>query len=307
MTASGQAVEPRVSIVLLTYNRQDEVCATLARLKELSTATGPPPIIVVDNASTDGTAQRIADEYPEVQLIVSQTNLGAAGRNLGVQYVRTPYVAFSDDDTAWAPTALDTATEILDAHPLIAVLNAQILVGNEARIDPACDVMAASPLAEVDDVGPELIGFMAGACVMRTASFRDAGGYWPPLFIGGEETLLALDILERGQCIVYAPSVVTHHWPSSLRDNVRRRRLMTRNSIWTAWLRLPLPMAIRCSIEEFKNTPSLSSRLQLLADVLKGAVVIWRDRRCVNASVCARVERVSRSRTAGLKGPVHSL
>lgn len=307
MTASDQPVTPRVSIVLLTYNRQDEVCATLARLKRLSTAAGPPPVIAVDNASTDGTAQRIADEYPDVELIVSQTNLGAAGRNLGVQCVRTPYVAFSDDDTAWSPTALDTAAGILDAHPHIAVLNAQILVGNEARIDPACDVMAASPLAEVDDVGPELIGFMAGACVMRTASFRDAGGYWPPLFIGGEETLLALDILERGQHIVYAPSVVTHHWPSSLRDNDRRRRLMARNSIWTAWLRLPVPMALRSSIEEFKNTPTLLARLQLSSDVLSGAVAVWRHRRCVSDSVCARVERVSRSRAAGLKGTVPSL
>lgn len=307
MIAAGQALAPRVSIVLLTYNRRDEVCATLERLKALSTAAGPPPIIVVDNASTDGTAQRIAEEYPDVELVVAHANLGAAGRNLGVERVRTPYVAFSDDDTAWSPTALDTASEILDQHPPIAVLNAQILVGHEARIDPACDIMAASPLTEVDGVGPELVGFMAGACVMRTASFRDAGGYWPRLFIGGEETLLALDILEKGQHIVYAPSVVTHHWPSSLRDSCRRRRLLARNRIWTAWLRLPVPMAVHCSIEEFKSAPTLAARTQLLADVLSGAVMILRHRRCVSASVCARVERVSRSRTVGLKGPVHSL
>lgn len=232
MIASDRHTCARVSIVVLTHNRQDEVCAALGRLTRLSTSCGRPPIVVVDNASTDETVRRVAHQYPHVELIVAADNLGAAGRNLGVQAVRTPYVAFSDDDTAWAPTALQTAVEILDAHPSIAVLNAQILVGDANRVDPACDAMAASPLAAVETVGPELIGFMAGACVMRTESFRQAGGYWPPLFIGGEEALLALDIMDQGLRIVYAPSVVTHHWPSLRRDVVRRRDLTARG----AWM-----------------------------------------------------------------------
>lgn len=296
----------RVSIVVLTYNREEEVCATLARLTALSTPWGHPPIIVVDNASTDATAQRIAAEYPEVELVVAPGNVGAAGRNLGVQRVRTPYVAFSDDDTAWAPTALETAIEILDAHPSIAVLNAQILVGTQNQVDPACDDMAASPLPVIEGVGPELIGFMAGACVMRAASFRDAGGYWPPLFIGGEEALLALDILQTGQRIVYAPSVVTHHWPSSLRDTARRRHLIARNAIWTAWLRLPVRMAVCRSVQIVEQASTRQAQAQLLGSVVRRTWLIWRQRRCVSTPVYEKVERVLRSHTTRLKGSVLS-
>src|SRR5690606_24890707 len=86
------------------------------------------------------------------------------------------------------------------------------------------------------------------------------GGYWPPLLIGGEESLLALDALERGWRIVYAPAVCTRHWPSSARDATLRRRLLARNAIWTAWLRLPAAMAWRATLREFRLQPTARQR-----------------------------------------------
>lgn len=292
MSTQYAAQAPCISIVVLTYNRREEVCATLRRLLAVSTALGGLPIVVVDNASTDGTAQRIAHEFPQVELVRAVANVGAAGRNLGVQHVHTPYVAFSDDDTSWSRTALEAAAGILDEHPDIAVINAHVLVGQQARDDPACQVMATSPLPSVKGVGPQLIGFMAGACVVRTSSFRQAGGYWAPLFIGGEETLLAWDILEQGGRIVYAPAVVTHHWPSSKRDAVQRRNLIARNDIWTAWLRLPVGMALRRSADVFRNAPTPRAKCRLLMDSLRGASTIRRYRRPLNALVCQKIEQV---------------
>ena len=305
MTATIDTTVPRVSIVVLTHNRKEEVCATLRRLTALSAYPDDLPIIVVDNASTDGTAQRMADEFPQIEVVSALSNLGAAGRNLGVQRVSTDYVAFSDDDTAWSPVALERAADILDAHPDIAVLNAHILVGPQARDDPACEAMAASPLNTIEGVGPQLVGFMAGASVMRTASFRQAGGYWSPLFIGGEETLLALDILELGGHIVYAPAVVTHHWPSPNRDVALRRSLIARNEIWTAWLRFPVGMALRRSVEVFKNVRPLRAKGQLLVDVLRGLSLIRRYRRPMSASVRQKVEQVSPPHRPRLSATVH--
>lgn len=284
--------EGRLSIVLLTYNRQQEVCETLARLTSLWSVEGHFPIIVVDNASTDDTTERIQTAFPNVVVLRAPTNLGAAGRNLGVARVRTPYVAFCDDDTAWMPMALSTAAHILDAHPEISVLNARILVGPQARPDAACDAMAASPLRTIEGIGPELTGFMAGACVMRTAAFREAGGYWPPFFIGGEEALLALDILEKGGRIVYAPNLVTRHWPSSLRNAAQRRGLTARNDIWTAWLRYPVRMALRRSAQVMSTVPTKKGKLRLLRDALRGTTLIWRHRQCLSPPVCTRVELV---------------
>ncbi|MBO9353802.1 glycosyltransferase [Bordetella petrii] len=286
----------RVSIVVLTYNRRLELLRTLRRLARLPDTY---PVIVVDNGSTDGSAEAVRREFPQAELVRAPANLGAAGRNLGVRAARTEYVAFCDDDTCWEPGALETAVGILDAAPEIGVLTARVLVGAEGVLDPACAAMQESPLPEQPGVGPRLMGFMAGACVMRTAVFRDAGGYWPPLLIGGEEALLALDVLERGWRIVYAPAVCTRHWPSSARDTALRRRLLARNAVWTAWLRLPAAMAWHATAREFRSQRSARERMRLARDVSHGLAAVLARRHVVSPQVqellaCTERQRSSR-------------
>lgn len=74
-------------------------------------------------------------------------NEGARARTLGAAHAGTPFVAFAEDDSWWAPGDLARAVKIMQAHPRLALLNARILVGPEERLDTVCDVMAASPLA----------------------------------------------------------------------------------------------------------------------------------------------------------------
>src|SRR3546814_6010343 len=76
--------------------------------------------------------------------------------------------------------------------------------------DPLAISMMHSPLADDYLHGPQLLDFMADACVMRTRTFYDVGGYWPPLFAGGEDRLMALDLADRGWRIIYARDVVIH-------------------------------------------------------------------------------------------------
>lgn len=272
----------RVSIIVLTFNRRAELQRTLERLCALP---GRHPVIVVDNGSRDGSGQMLRRRFPQVELIGAGRNLGAAGRNLGVARAATPYVAFCDDDTCWQPGALEQAEQILDAHPDIGVLNARILVGDEERPDPACERMARSPLPGCAGVGPGLLGFMAGACVMRTQAFRQAGGYWNAFFIGGEETLLALDLAAAGWRMVYAPRLTTRHWPSPARDDALRRRLLARNAVWTAWMRLPAMQAWRTTRDQIVALPGLAARAGLLAEVLRGAPKVLTRRKVISAEV----------------------
>ena len=286
----------RVSIVVLTYNRWPELRGTLERLH---TQCHGYPVIVVDNGSTDGTAEHLRQAFPDVIAVRASKNLGAAGRNLGVAQVMTPYVAFCDDDTCWAPGALDRAADLLDANADIAVLNARIVVGPDARPDPACARMAHSPLPSVGGVGRELIGFMAGANVMRTRAFMDAGGYWEPFFIGGEETLLGLDIMADGGRIVYAPELETRHWPSQARDAPLRRRMLARNALWTAWLRLPLGMAARRSIAVLRDMSGWGARLRACRDAMGGWDLIRQHRRKLDPATCAKLNTVWQAEAAG--------
>jgi GT2 family glycosyltransferase len=106
--------------------------------------------------------------------------------------------------------------------------------------------MAHSPLpAEPGMPGPPLLGFLAGASVVRRAAFLEAGGFEPRFFLGGEEELLAADLAARGWWLCYVPELLVCHYPSPVRDGTGRRRLLTRNALWFAWLRRPLVSAVR--------------------------------------------------------------
>lgn len=234
-----------VTVVVLTHNRVEQVLETLEKLLALPDC---PNVVLVDNASTDGTTQRVSQHYPSVRVVASKTNLGAAGRNLGVACVATEYVAFCDDDMWWQANSLSRAVSILDGSPQVAVLGARVVVGEDEALDSTCALMKASPLGARGLPGPALIGFLAGASVFRTDVFRRVGGYEPKLFIGGEEELVALDVLASGLAIVYADDLVVHHHPSTLRDSALRRRLLARNAAWIAWLRLPIGEAWRATL-----------------------------------------------------------
>ncbi|WP_062087228.1 glycosyltransferase family 2 protein [Caballeronia udeis] len=232
---SAAKAPTKISVVVLTYNRSEQVLDTLARLNALPDRFH---LIVVDNGSTDGTPEHIAAHFPEVTLVSAQKNLGAAGRNFGVASASTEYVAFCDDDMWWHPGSLSRAVELLDSAPRVGVLSARVLVDEAGETDATCRLMARSPLDATGLPGPSLIGYIAGSCVFRTSLYRQIGGYEPRFFIGGEETLVALDVLANGFTIVYAEELIVHHHPSPLRDSALRRRMLARNAAWVAWMRL---------------------------------------------------------------------
>jgi GT2 family glycosyltransferase len=233
----------RVAVVIATRNRGPELLGTLTRLRALHEQ---PPIVVVDNGSTDGTAELVRAHHPDVQVVGLRRNRGAAARTIGARLVDSPYVAFSDDDSWWAPDALARAVQLLDRHPRLAVLAARVLVGPEERLDPVCDQMAHSPLPAADDLpGPPVLGFIACGAVLRRAAFLEVGGFDARLGVGGEEELLSVDLAARGWGLAYVDEVVAHHYPSPSRDPADRRRLLVRNALWSAWLRRPLGGAAR--------------------------------------------------------------
>ena len=214
-------LETRVTAVMITHNRRNEMLRSLDKLWSLPEEV---PIILVDNGSSDGSAEAVARWLPKVKIIRSEVNIGAAARNLGVEQAATPYVALCDDDTWWAPGCLLRAADLLDAYSRVAVLSARLLNGPEEVEDPICQVMRDSPLRRDEPLpGKPLLGFLAGASVVRRDAFLEAGGFDPRLFIGGEEELLTLDLAVRGWMLCYIPELIVHHYPSPRRDAPRRR------------------------------------------------------------------------------------
>jgi GT2 family glycosyltransferase len=289
-----------ISLVILTHNRAKEVLRSV----ELALALPErPQVIVVDNASVDGTSRKLKEQFPQVKLVRVPFNIGAAARNLGVECAETPYVAFSDDDTAWAAGSLRTACDLLDFYPRLAVLTARVLVGAEGVEDPVSTLMANSPLPSRGLPGPALLGFLAGASVFRRKAFMEAGGYEPRFFLGGEETLLAYDLAAAGWSMVYHEGLTVYHYPSATRDARARARLLARNALWAAWLRRPLPVALRKTAQALLDRNSVRAVL----DALAGAGWVLRERQVMPKQVdelCRLIEQQAlRQRFAAVPRP----
>jgi GT2 family glycosyltransferase len=273
----------RVAVVMITHNRCDE---TLRSLEHLTHLPERPSIFVVDNGSDDGTTAAVARSFPQVAVLDAGGNLGAAGRTLGVRHVKAPYVALCDDDTWWEPGSLGRAADLFDAHPRLGVLTARVLVGPEAREDSACAALERSPLPAAPGMpGRPLLGFLAGASVVRRSAFLEAGGFSENAFIGGEEELLAVDLATLGWWLYYIPELVVHHYPSPRRDVPSRRACLVRNALWFAWLRRPLGSALRRTFRTAWAAPSDAAARRGFAAALAGLPWVLRQRRVVPPEV----------------------
>src|SRR5215212_10858193 len=137
-TGMGDA---RVAVVIASRNRREVLLRTLSRLSALPER---PRIVLVDNASTDGSADMA--EAIGVDVIRMERNIGGAVRNFGIEAGDAPYVALCDDDSWWRPGALRRAADLFDRHSRLAAINGHVLVGAYERVDPSCEEMARSVL-----------------------------------------------------------------------------------------------------------------------------------------------------------------
>src|SRR3954471_7270213 len=213
MTSAEHRIDaPRVGVAIATRERHDDLAGALERLRALPER---PPVVVADNRSRDGTPARIRARFPEVAVLELGENRGAGARNAAVEALATPYVAFSDDDSWWAPGALAHAAALFDAHPRLGLLAARILVGPDEQLDPVCAPMERSPLAAGDGApGRPVLGFVCCGAIVRRAAYLGVGGFDSRYGIGGEERPLATDLAAAGWELRYVPDVVAHHHPA---------------------------------------------------------------------------------------------
>ncbi|SFL10158.1 glycosyltransferase family 2 protein [Geodermatophilus ruber] len=251
-----------VTVVVMSRNRREDLLRTLPRHEA--------PAVLVDNGSTDGTVDAVRAALPGVTVLPQARNLGSYARTVGVEHAGTPFVAFADDDSWWAPGALARGAALMRAHPRLAVLNARILVGREERLDPVCAEMAASPLGTPPDLpGPSLLGFVACGAMVRTGAFLAAGGFDPVVRFPGEEERLALDLAAAGWGMAYVDEVTVHHHPSSRRHAPdQRQTAIWRSRLLTALMRRPAPDVGRLVLQALRGgAPTRRALLRALPDV----------------------------------------
>jgi GT2 family glycosyltransferase len=277
------------AVVVATHNRRGVLQNTLQHLYDLPER---PRVLLVDNASTDGTDSIWKPFANRVTFLKLRRNVGAAARTIGAREAGTPFIAFCDDDCYWEPGCLQRAVARFERYANVALLNARVLVGNDDKTDPACEAMRTTG-TDRSLPGVPIVYFMAGACVMRTSAFLDVGGYHLRYFIGAEESLLALDLAARGWMLWYCDDLVIHHRPSSInRDADARRRLVLRNRLWTVMLRRSFLSATRAFATYARIATVDRTARAALTEALAGLPWVLRERRAIPRDLERRVSQL---------------
>jgi N-acetylglucosaminyl-diphospho-decaprenol L-rhamnosyltransferase len=118
--------EPLVSVVVVTHNNRDLIDPCLRAIGS-SVGDRAVEVIVVDNASTDGTRELIEDGTRDVELIALQENVGfAQGVNRAIATARGRYLALVNSDAFPDPGCLQELVEFLEAHPRVGIVGAKL-------------------------------------------------------------------------------------------------------------------------------------------------------------------------------------
>ncbi|HEX6352486.1 glycosyltransferase family 2 protein [Actinophytocola sp.] len=226
----------RSTIVVVTWRGKGHVSACL---DAVAAQTRPHRLLVVDNASDDGTAEVLARHPSAPPVLRLPANAGYAGA-LAAVTVDTEFTAWLNDDAEPAPDWLARLEDALDQRKDAAAATSRMIGTDGAVISVGVGLTADGH--GVDLVSPDLppFGFCGGAALLRTAALREAGGVPARFFCYYEDTDTAWRLRLAGHTIVSVPdAVVTHRHGASSRPGSRQFHL------WNE--RNRLAMLIRCA------------------------------------------------------------
>jgi GT2 family glycosyltransferase len=216
---------PCTTAVVSTWNKREDLRENLNALRAQTLPFAA--IVVVDNASTDGTAEMVASEFPEVRLIVMPHSAYGACEtfNIGFASSRTELTAILDDDIVMSPDWLEKSTlRMVKEPPTTAIVSTQV-------IEPGMpESYKSSPLVNEERY---MSTFRGCASLARTGALREAGFYDERLFIYGNERDLTCRLLNRGYRVLQYPQAsVLHKTPFGIKMGKRSLYYHARN----AWL-----------------------------------------------------------------------
>ena len=241
------AAAPDVSVVIVTWNTRDLLLQALHSLYAETTSV-TFEVVVVDNASEDGTSAAVNRLYPNVRLIELPTNSGfTGGNNIGFDVARGRHVLLLNSDTVVLPTTVEPLVRFLDEHPRAGTAGARHLNADGSLQRSMDDVPKLLPDAlyytelyrvpairrwlsqrcawwSDHDVEREA-GWVNGACMMvRRDVITEIGGLDERLFIYGEELDWCYRMKEVGWTVHFVPTAEVIHLGGQAMDSAADRR-----------------------------------------------------------------------------------
>lgn len=228
---------PRVSVAIVTFNSREHVLACLAALER--EAGVAHEVVLVDNASADGTLAAVRQAHPGVRVLANERNLGfAAANNRALAEARAPLVLLLNPDCELQPGALAALAAVLEARPELAAVSPltrngdgtpqvsfgpDLTLGNEWRQRRLVNgVRARDPRSLA--AAEALIGreqqpdWLSASCLLaRVAALRGVGGFDEGYFLYEEDADLCLRLRRASWRLLHFPgATVVHHLGSSM-------------------------------------------------------------------------------------------
>lgn len=240
---------PDLSLVILSYNTEALLRECLDSVFACTRGCSFE-VIVVDNASRDGSVAMLRRDYPQVRLVESPDNLGfGGGNNLGVEHAAGEYIVFLNSD---AVLRYDTCLELVDclrARPDVACVGPRV-VGSDGLPQMQAWGHLPSPwrllmqaiggarlrlpaFEGVDGVrrgsGEWTVGWLSGVCIaVRREQFRAVGGFDRRFFMYAEDVALCGRLRRFGRSLLLDRADVLHYGGGSSGNRASR----VRNAVW---------------------------------------------------------------------------
>lgn len=248
-----------VSVVILNWNGRDYIrnCLDKVLLQDFPRME----IIVVDNASTDGSAEIVRRRYPDVELIENTDNFGfGGGNNIGIGRAQGDYVLILNNDAELDAGCVRAMVEALNRHPDSGSCSSKIYFKNSPHIVDAAGI-AVYPdglstgrgrfeEGERYEKEEEVFGASGCCALFRRETLEDvkvADEYYDADFFAyADDTDLGWRARLRGWGCIYAPQAITYHLHSagSGSHSTAKAFLVERNRIWLQLKNFPLSLIL---------------------------------------------------------------
>jgi GT2 family glycosyltransferase len=251
--APGEDATPTVSAIIITRNRKEALAHVLDRLHEQPVGE----ILVVDNGSSDGTAELVRGYGARVRFLEPGANLGLAGRNLAAKEATGELLLMLDDDAYPLPGAVETLLDAFAANPRLGVAGGLVRdVDSTGRVLFEDELgtfdwwLRAGRTGEAPPEGFPAFSFPEGACMIRREAYAQADGFFEPYFLTNSEVDLTARLRANDWEVRYFPSAAFDHMKAEAERQTWDVNLYyrVRNHLWYIWLRFPTSVAVRRTI-----------------------------------------------------------
>jgi hypothetical protein len=219
------------------------VLACLESLEQVALSHKVAEIVVLDNASEDGSADAVRERFPDVRVIAQEFRAGfGANHNTVIRATSGRYVYVLNEDTTADDWGFDRLVAYLDAHPSVAVLGPKLVYPDGRRQDSAwrfpTPLVSALGLVTVGKLGvkqshgdtPRRVDWVMGAAlVLRREALDEVGLFDEGFFLYSEEVDLQFRLRQAGWEVHYFPEVAVVHHESQFSAGIPERRI---NEMW---------------------------------------------------------------------------